>query len=112
MLQQNLEFTCWMRRSRSVEDRGPSRALASHKSTKANGSGFPPGQPREYRRIPIRLRFRADSRQQLGETGMLADPAKPALRVAVIWFPSVHDGVDIAAVGVLDALRDLMRRSR
>ena len=50
----------------------------------------------------------ADGNGQRRETGMIANPSKPILGVAVVRLSAMHDAVKKTSVGRLDALRDFV----
>ena len=63
-------------------------------------------------RVPRRLERRLDLRCALREGGkdrVLPDLAEPVRCVSRVGLLAVHDGVPVAAVGVFDGLRDLVR---
>ena len=52
----------------------------------------------------------SDATREFWKTGMFAHAPPPVFRVPIIRFAPVHDGVDQAAVRILDSLRNGMRR--
>ena len=58
--------------------------------------------------LGIRGRKIADGNGQRRKTGMIADPSKPILGVAVVRLSAMHDAVKKTSVGRLDALRDFV----
>ena len=47
---------------------------------------------------------------QFGEAGMITDAMKPIVRVGIVGFAAMDDGVDVTTVGRLDVLHDSVRR--